>query len=47
MKIVVTALELGNETDFSIKGDFQHLVETGVLQQFISQLQDKMEEIDQ
>ena len=47
MKIVVNALELGNETDFSIKGDFQHLVETGVLQQFVSQLQDKMLEIDQ
>ena len=47
MKIVVNALELGNERDFSIKGDFQHLVETGVLQQFISQLQDKMEEMDQ
>lgn len=47
MKIVVNALELGNETDFSIKGDFQHLVKSGTLQQFISQLQDKMLEIDQ
>lgn len=47
MKIVVNAMEMGNERDFSIKGDFQHLVETGVLQQFVSQLQDKMLEIDQ
>ena len=47
MKIVVNAMEMGNEMDFSIKGDFQHLVETGVLQQFVSQLQDKMLEIDQ
>lgn len=47
MKIVINALELGNEKDFSIKGDFQHLVDTGVLQQFVSQLQNKMLDVDQ
>lgn len=47
MKIIVNALELGNEQDLSIKGDFQQLVESGILPQFIAQLQDKMETMDQ
>lgn len=46
MKIVVNAMELGNEQDFSIKGDFKHLVDSGVLPQFVDQLQDKIAEMD-
>lgn len=47
MKIVVNAGEFKNKKDFSIKGDFQHLVEKGTLQQFITVLLNEINNIDQ
>lgn len=47
MKIVVNTGEFKNEKDFSIKGDFRHLVENGTLQQFITVLLNEINNIDQ